>query len=62
MVIYSIGCSHTYGHCLENKDLVWSNIIMSGFSKNYKTYGVNLNKLNVESLKESDANTKRFFN
>ena len=54
MVIYSIGCSHTYGHCLENKDLVWSNIVMSSFGKNYTTYGVNFNKLNVESLKNSD--------
>ena len=54
MVIYSIGCSHTYGHCLENKDLVWSNIIMSSFSKNYTTYGVNFNKLDVVSLKNSN--------
>lgn len=54
MVIYSIGCSHTYGHCLENKDLVWSNIVMNNFTKNYITYGVNFNKLDVESLKNSD--------
>lgn len=54
MVIYSIGCSHTYGHCLENKDLVWSSIIMGKFSKNYTTYGTNFNNLNAESLKNSD--------
>lgn len=51
MIIYSIGCSHTYGHCLRNKSLVWSNIIMRSFSQNYSTFGINFNKLNFESIK-----------
>lgn len=53
MVIYSIGCSHTYGHCLRNKSLVWSNIIMRSFSQNYSTFGVNFNKLSIDSVKNT---------
>ncbi len=50
MVIYSIGCSHTYGHCLTNKDLVWSNIIMNQFCDDYAKFGNNLGRLTKETL------------
>jgi hypothetical protein len=50
MVIYSIGCSHTYGHCLTNKDLVWSNIVMDDLTDDYQKFGTNINKLTKESI------------
>jgi hypothetical protein len=50
MVIYSIGCSHTYGHCLTDRNLVWSNIIMDGFCNDYKKYGTNINKLTKDTI------------
>lgn len=50
MVIYSIGCSHTYGHCLTDKNFVWSNIIMSEMCQEYKKFGTDFEKLSHNSL------------
>lgn len=53
MVIYSIGCSHTYGHCVSHKSMVWSNIIMDSLVKDYTTFGTGLPKLTTESIGRS---------
>lgn len=50
MVLYSIGCSHTYGHCLTDRSLVWSNIIMDKLSGSYKKFGTEFCKLTSDSL------------
>ena len=41
MIIYSNGCSHTFGHCVE-KEEVWVNLIMKNLSKEYVSFNSNL--------------------
>ena len=54
MILYSIGCSHTYGHCLENKELVWSNLIMKSLINDYMSYGTGFKQLTSQSIQNVD--------
>lgn len=49
MIIYSNGCSHTFGHCVDKED-VWVNLIMKKLVNNYVSFNSNLYSFNKETI------------
>ena len=54
MIVYSNGCSHTFGHCVE-KEEVWVNLIMKKLVDNYVKFESNLSGF-TETLIKNESN------
>jgi hypothetical protein len=53
MIIYSNGCSHTFGHCVK-KDDVWVNLIMKNLKENYIKFNSHLYNFTKETVVDED--------
>jgi hypothetical protein len=53
MVIYSNGCSHTFGHCVDKKD-VWVNLVMKKLVDEYVTFDSNLSGFTNNLIKDEN--------